>query len=217
MLRTGVSALALGTVVSVLLLSGAAATASATTRTAFGVNLVKDPGFELATGGNGTAQHAMPHWISSVPEFTATSYGTANFPTKKESKRIAGGKVFASCGNGVASNDLLQRVPLHGLNGLIDAGRVRATISVMEATFAADNDTARASLSALTAGQLASVLDAVTSGDLAHTNTRVQLKTDLVLPPDTRQLGIDLHGERLSGNYCDAYFDNVSVSLTKLP
>ena len=53
---------------------------------------------------------------------------------------------------------------------------------------------------------------------MAHTLRRfVLVQTSLILPADTRQLGIDLHGERFTGAYCDAYFDNVKVTLTKLP
>ncbi len=161
----------------------------------------------------------LPHWTTTNSALTATSYGTPEFPTVAESQRIGGGNVFAACGNSVASDDLLQEVPLHGLSSTIDSGHVRANLSVMLATFDADGDQATAYLEAFDGGQpLQVLLASVTTGALTNTGTRfVKLSTNLVLPKGTRAVNVDLQGTKNAGTYCDAYFDNVSVTLTNVP
>jgi hypothetical protein len=130
---------------------------------------------------------------------------------------VDGGKVFAACGNSVASDDLLQSIPLKGLGSSIDAGRVRVTFSALVATYAPDGDFATTTIEAFTASKpTRDLLGSVTTGDLTDTGTRfVTVSTTLVLPKGTRGLTVDLRGTKVSGNYCDAYFDNVSVTLTK--
>jgi hypothetical protein len=186
-------------------------------KTPYGVNLVVDPGFERAHGGDGYAVKALPGWSKQDPAFTATLYGSSGFPRASESKRIGGGKNFAACGDGVNSNNISQPIKLRGLAGAIDSHKVRATLTFSLATYSNLGDMGRGYLGFDTAGNPAVLLDGIDTGELTATDGKfVHLGTSGTLPTGTRQLFVELIGTRTDGDYCDAYFDNVSVVLSEI-
>jgi hypothetical protein len=217
----GLRAVAMGAIAVATLMVGGGSPAGAATAVPLGVNLVKDPGFEAATGGDGYSISALPKWKETTKNsFTATHYGAAGFLTKAESKRVGGGSTFASCGYG-GSGTIYQSIPLTGRGAMVDAGKLRATFSVLVATYGAPTDSVRdeaeAILYFLGAGTPPFVEDSLDTGRLSGTGDRfVQLRMSMIVPAHTRVLVPQLYGYRNTGAYCDAYFDNVSVTLTKV-
>jgi hypothetical protein len=188
--------------------------ATAVTATPYETNLVKNSGAEKGTAGDGYQLYPIPGWHKAEPAFTVANYGAPGLPNMEEAQRIGGSRHFFTCGDGVAANDLWQRIPITGRNAAIDSGHVRATFSVRIATYVNSPDHGSATLTFETGGSPSVLFDSLYTGELTGTQTRfVMLSNSLVVPAGTRQMYVYLDGARVSGNYCDAYFDNVKVEL----
>ena len=175
-------------------------------------NLVRNPGAEADIGGDGTSGVAPAHWQPNSP-FTVVVYGTPNFPTKAESRRIDGGKNFFSCGPG-SSSYAKQGITIHGRQAAIDGGHVKAALSVLVAGYGKQGDRGRATLDFVD-NEL--IIGTIHTSWVSATHGRFVLKSKARrVPTGTDSLSVTLQGQRDAvngGAYCDAEFDNVKVVL----
>ncbi len=202
----------------VLLLVSSTTSTLGLTATPLGKNLVKNPGAEAGIGGNGYTVLAIPNWHTDAGyDFTAAKYGSpGGFPTKAESTRIGGGTNFFTCGNG-PGNELRQTMRILGRNNPIDAGLIYYTFKARVATYGTQTDAGYLQLVGFTDSTLNTQTFNKVSQMVTGTNGRFRtLKMVDVMPANTRYLYLFLGGSRLEGDYCDAYFDNVSFVLKHL-
>lgn len=200
--------------VSLVAVSLPFAATPASAATPYKVNLVRNPGAEEGPGTNGYTTVPVPGWDVD-PNFTVVRYGSPDFPTKAEAKRIGGGKKFFSCGPNTKYIYARQIIGISGRGARIDAGRVRARMQVRLAGYLEGPD----------AGEMV-VIHLGSDGNEIDFRRRVTLfrgtsgrfvrkGTNYILPAGTRALRIELYAVRGNdgGSYCDVYFDNISVVL----
>ena len=203
-------------VVTLVLAMGFAPGTAALTKTPLNTNLVKNPGAEATVGGNGYTGGDPSKWNASGP-WKVVKYGSPGFPTKAESNRIGGGKNFFSCGPASGGGFLLQSTRLLGRNSQIDGELLQFTFSVRIATYDAQQDSGAARV--VFKDENGSVLDVFGTGGVSATNGRFLKRTlNDVIPAGARNASIYLDGNRVGGSadYCDAYFDKVSLVIKKL-
>lgn len=204
-------------VVSLLAIAFSVSPAAALTKTPLGVNLVKNAGFEATVGGNGYTINYPTKWDSSQGNWTVVKYGSTGFPTVAESNRIGGGKNFASCGPSTASSILFQEITILGRNSAIDAELLYIRVRVRLATYDSQDDNAQLHVNVYNGND--QQLTSFNTPAKTHTNGQFVLaKFSHVLPAGARSLIVVLEAHRVGGatDYCDAYFDNVSVVLNHL-
>jgi hypothetical protein len=189
---------------------------AAVTPTPFNTNLVKNPGFEAgAASPNGYTAVTVPNW--TTPQLgTVVAYGTAGgFPTKAESNRINGGKKFFASGphGPTLCGWAEQTIPVVGRNTRIDSGHLKITVRGLLGTYDSQTDTASVQTFFLdNGGQAISELEFHRS----KTNGKLQPGfISVVVPEATRSILIRLWADNTEG-YCDAYFDKISVKLSKI-
>jgi len=189
--------------------------------TPFNANLVKNPGAEAGSNSNdGSVGVPIPHWEGiSDSHFTVVPYGATNFPTKAEGNRIGGGKQFFTAGTYDTvygeCDDVSQSIFLTGLNSKIDGHHVKVVLSAWVATFDSQTDNAIVRMtigddSNNFLGTLKLPTQTATNGKFKH------LTASKVLPAKTRELTVKLQETVHQGNFCDAYFDNISVKLVQV-
>lgn len=191
----------------------APAGANAASTTPYGVNLLKNRGAEHAPVGS----EDLPSWDHAI-QFERVAYqpdgDKSGFPTESEAARVHGGSDFFSCGPNAASGIARQIIELHGRGSDIDGGRVRVTASVLIATYP-DGDSGSLKLNVSTNGS--------TYPELKHSDSIMSLGTfrkvtlTAELPAGAKAIEFVMSGIRANGAYCDAYFDNASLVLTRMP
>ena len=204
----------LGVAAMTVALSGSPA--AAVSPTPYNTNLVKNPGFEAGTASpNGYTSVTVPKW--TTPQLgTVVKYGTAGgFPTKAESNRISGGKKFFASGphGPTLCGWAEQTIRLVGRDAKIDSGHVKITVKGLLGTYDSQSDTASLQTFFLDNGG-----ESILELESSRTKTNGKLLPGfnaMVVPAATRQILIRLWADNTEG-YCDAYFDKISVKLTKI-
>jgi hypothetical protein len=212
--RPSISRVGSAAILAVLALTFAvsAAPAAAVTRTPYNTNLVKNPGFEAGQATGGYRWIAVPNW-QTYGNMTVVKYGApGGFPTLAEGARISGGKKFftmgtPSGGSTTCSQVALQVIPIRRRAAAIDSGHVRVSFRLYMGTYDSQPDTAVALLRS-------NVGDHIGHNVTKTDGSMVLQGITLVLPPGVRTLTVLLYSRNTQG-YCDAYFDRVSVVLTR--
>jgi len=195
----------------------AATPACAITPTPFGVNLVKNPGAEAGTASSdGHATVFVPHWETFAGS-TVVKYGQSGFPTHVEGNRIHGGHQFFSSGdydNGLGTcGDFRQSIVLKGIGSAVDNGHVKVTFKARVGTDG-DADVAHADLYFRDSNNHTVGFNGITRTKTVTSNALDLVKGSHVLPKHTRQLNVHLWADNVSADYCNAYFDNISVVIS---
>ena len=191
--------------------------AVAVTLTPYNTNLVKNAGFEAGSATGGYRWISVPNW-QTHGKMTVVKYGAPNgFPTLAEGASISGGKKFFTMGTPPDGSTTclavaLQSIPIRGRAAAIDAGRVRAFVSLYLGTYATQPDTAvayvQANIPSTASNQRLITFSATqTEGRMTGWAARPWI------PAGTRSLTIVLMSKETQG-YCDAYFDKVTVKLS---
>lgn len=215
----GARALAFSVLVGVGVLASAVP-ASAASTTPFNANLVKNPGAEAGSASpDGQSGVNVPHWDGvSGSTFTVVKYGTpGGFPSHAKGQHISGGKQFFTTGAWDSvygqCDDAKQSIFIHGRSSAIDHGHVKVVVSAYLATFSNQSDTAHLNLyfgddSNNSLGGAHVKPQTATNDNFHH------VTTSRVLPKRTREITIDLWASNVpTDQYCDAYFDNISVKI----
>ena len=198
----------------------ASAPALAAKPTLFGVNLVKNGSAEAGpVSATGQTAVSIPNWqVVSGTGFTVVKYGTpGGFPTKGQAPPKAGKRFFSDgVGSGATCNEIDQVIPISGHGSLIDGGHVAVTASAWMATYSNQSDTAAVALYFDTAAGTA--IRGMVLGSATRTNDEfIQVTESIPLSVGTRKLEVAI--EAVGGHdgaYCDAYFDKISLKLTKI-
>ena len=188
----------------------------------FGTNLVKNGGFEVDAGGNGTTLVRPSKWTPGSPigDATVVTYGASGgFPTASSPGPPSRGLNFVAGGNGYAQSELFQRINVSWAASTIDAGDAQCVAAAFVGGYGAQADNVAVYLD-LRDGSTFQIGNAtipwVTPAQRGNTTGLFRRFWKGKLPVGTRY--IDLHPtfRRYSGAYNDGYLDAVSLKLNDL-
>ena len=189
--------------------SAVLATAPASAATAYGENLLKNPGAESGDPGA-----SVPRWETDT-DFTVVSYGARGVPSTKQGKAIDGGAQLFSTGpysmNFDACGSGLQYIKIKQRNKDIDGGRVRVTLQGFLGT-KATSDTATVTVQFRDANNHQVGSKQLTIGPVSTAGKLLEDTASRTVPEGTRILRVQLLGNTVEQT-CDAFFDNLSVVL----
>jgi hypothetical protein len=184
--------------------------ASAAHATPFGENLLVNPGAEDGSGTIGYTTVPIPGW-APVNQATVVRYGSAGFPTRAESDRIHGGRKFFSCGKS-GGGVINQTVRIRGRNTSIDTGHMQLRVKGRIATYDSQTDAGRIQVIPLKGTQ--DTIDQLSTPTVSASGGIFKtVSLTVTAPPLTRYVLIRLYGQTVEGDYCDAYFDKVSLVI----
>jgi hypothetical protein len=166
-------------------------------------NLLLDPGAE--TGGA---------W-AFANGFTRERYGTFAMPSLPAGAALGGGGAFFA-GGPAATGAATQRVDVGGAGLEIDRGTATATLSGLLGGYRGDADAGALEATFLDpVGAPIGTVALATPSAAERRNVTTLLprgRTDAV-PPLTRAIDVTMRATRADGDYDDAYFDNVALTL----
>ena len=181
----------------------------ASAATAYGENLLKNPGAESGDPGA-----LVPRWETDT-DFTVVPYGSPGVPSKKQAKAIAGGQqlfstgpyseAFDACGLGMQFIRIRQR------DQDIDSGKVRVTLQGYLGTKLV-SDTATVTIQFRDGNNHQVGSKQLTIGPVSTAGKLVEDAAARTVPVGTRILRVQLLGNPVEQR-CDAFFDNLSVVL----
>ncbi|MBM3475707.1 MAG: hypothetical protein FJX75_20775 [Armatimonadetes bacterium] len=188
----------------------------------FGKNLVKNGGFEVDSGGDGSTLIRPSRWVpgSPVGDATVVTYGApGGFPTVASPGPPSRGKNFVAGGKGYGESQLFQRVNVSWAAATIDAGDAQCVIAAFLGGYGAQQDrvSIQFELRDATLWEIRqATVTSVTAADRGNQTGLLRRFWKGKLPVGTRY--IDLHPifTRYSGPYNDGYLDAVSVKLNDL-
>ena len=206
---------ALAAVASLLL---AASPAGAAVATPYGTNLVHNAGAQDGpASSNGQHAVSIPSW-DTFANMTVVRYGTSGFPTTSQSARFAGGTKFFSTGPYSDTfgqcGDAQQTITLRGRASVIDAGKVRVTLSGRVG--AAGAATAHFDLYFRNAENHQVSVNGLATSISGTGRTLPAVQHTRILPRNTRLLRVHLWADGVDSGYCKAWFDKVKVVITKV-
>jgi hypothetical protein len=179
-----------------------------------------------ATDATTVSPVPIPGWTttSNFTEHTYIPPGTSSwFPDTTQSPAINGGTQFFAGGpyDGVHNvQTATQDVNVAAAAPEIDAGGVLATLSAYLGGYDSQEDQGKAT--AIFLGPVSQPLGSLTIGPVTAENRN--FTTELLprsgvgaVPPGTRTIQVVMTARWFEGNYNDAYFDNLSLTLNALP
>src|SRR5262249_6981394 len=135
-----------------------------------------------------------------------------------EATRIGGAKNFFSCGPAVSSGQLHQSIQLLGRNAQIDGELLYVKVKARIATYDSQQDWGQ--IIVIFQDADFGILKATKTPQVTASNDRFQkVSFSAVVPAGTRFVLFELYAGRPGAgatDYCDAYFDNVSMTLNQL-
>ncbi len=191
--------------------SGAAALAAtpASAATAYGENLLKNPGAE--SGDPGTV---VPRWETDT-DFTVVPYGSPGVPSRKQAKSIDGGEQLFSTGPYSMNFDAcglgLQFIRIKQRDKDIDSGKVRVTLQGYLGTKSI-SDQATVTIQFRDGNNHQVGSKQLTIGPVSTAGKLLEDTASRTVPDGTRILRVQLLGNPVEQT-CDAFFDNLSVVL----
>jgi hypothetical protein len=199
-----------------LLLS--AGTVGAVTVTPFNTNLVKNPGAEAGVATSDGLGVPIPGWETiSDSNFTVVKYGELGGPSKAQSNAINGGRKFFFAGKYDAvygqCDDAIQNIKLNGRNAQIDGRHVKVTLSAWLDSLNSD-DLARVTLTF--GDDTNNVISRIRVGAQGPTAQFVHRSVSVTVPAHTRQVTVRMYDAGSTTDYCDAFFDKISVKLVQI-
>ncbi len=185
------------------------AAAPASAATAYGENLLKNPGAESGSPGA-----VVPRWETDT-DFKVVPYGSTGVPSKKQGKAIDGGEQLFSTGpysvNFDACGSGLQFITITRRNKDIDSGKVKITLSGYLGTKSiSDSATVTVQFRDGNNHQIGS--RQLTIGPVSTAGKLLEDSASRKVPAGTRILRVQLLGNTVEQT-CDAFFDNLSVVL----
>lgn len=208
-----------GTILTLLASAALAVTpASALARTAYGSNLVKNPGAQsgsASSSGNGVV--SIPRW-DTFANMTVVRYGTSGFPSVGRGNAIKGGTKFFSAGRldpGLGQcGQAEQVIVLSGRSSLVDSGRIRVRFSGKVA--ASGPAVAHIDLLFRDANNHSVGSNGIQRTVQGSGTTFRSISASRILPKRTRLLRVKLWADGVDSGYCKAYFDNIKVTISKV-
>jgi hypothetical protein len=181
----------------------------ASAATAYGENLLKNPGAESGAPGA-----LVPRWETDT-DFTVVPYGSPGVPSLKQGKSIDGGRQlfstgpysmdFDACGLGIQFIKIKQR------DKDIDSGKVRVTLQGYLGTKSI-SDQATVTIQFRDGNNHQVGSKQLTIGPVSTAGKLLEDTASRTVPDGTRILRVQLLGNPVEQT-CDAFFDNLSVVL----
>jgi hypothetical protein len=210
-------ALAVSGVSGSLILSKPAA--AATVPSAAPVNLIADPGAELAKPDPDGGTVPVPGWKSNKGSmFTAVAYGAAGgFPDKQSPGPKSRGKNFFAGGPSGSTSGASQIDSLTRYEKLISSGKAKFKLSAYLGGYSSQGDYATLTVTWLTAK--GAVLGHTTIGPVTPAQRKdvtglLPRSASGKAPAAARKADVILHMVREDGEYVDGYADNLSLTIT---
>jgi hypothetical protein len=186
-------------------------------------NMLANPGAEQGPAAADPAIVDPPPGWSPSPGTTQVAYGASGgFPGAAVSAAIGGANAFFAGGPNVANSGGVQFFTLSPAAGaIVDAGRVRATITGDLGGIAGQSDRATFAVSfengtQMTLGDGISI-GPVTDAERGGVTTLLPRTATGLVPPGSRRIFASLNLERQAGTYNDGYADNLSLVLQAVP
>ncbi|MBM3475706.1 MAG: hypothetical protein FJX75_20770 [Armatimonadetes bacterium] len=183
----------------------------------FGRNLVKNGGFEMDTGGDGSADVAPSKWTRPEGKATVVLYGApGGFPTASSPGPPSRGNNFVAGGNGSALSRLYQRVNVSWAAATIDAGDAQCIVAAFVGGYGSQGDSVAIYVKFRDASGVeidGGLVPNVTPADRGNKTGLLRRTWKGKLPAGTRFIDLNPKFERVSGQYNDAYLDAVSLKL----
>lgn len=205
-------------VVGVVSVVGLALQVSAGATPGAGKNLIVNGNAEQGQGVNdvnGVAAE-IPGWTRKG-KFTVVKYGApGGFPEAKVSTTVAGGKNFFAGGPANPGSAISQDNNVTSKKGLIDAGKLKATLSGYIGGYASQSDSLIATATYLSAAGTklgALKIGPVSASARANTTGMIKKTATGAVPKKTRTIRVTLGANRNDGSYNDGYADNLSLTL----
>jgi hypothetical protein len=176
-------------------------------------SLIRNAGAERGPHAYPEVAVPIPMW-SAGKRFTVQPYGPPGQLPRREARRMGGEQQFFACGWRTTNAKLSQTVQLIGRRRMTDRGRLNVSLRVMIAAYGPDGDKGRAIVRFLDSSR--ELIAARYTRWVSNTGVRYEpshLKARV--PAGTRAIQLQLHGVRRKGLYCNAYFDNVRLQLSR--
>ncbi len=184
---------------------------------ATGVNLVLNPGFDAAAGGNGGTVVAAPSWSSTADPTVVRWDAGGGFPVVGDPGPSDRGANFASGGFSATASEFVQVVDLSVDAALIDAGVMSFTVSGYLGGFASQDDYATLSVVFLSGNDsplgLVSLEGPFAAERQNLTGLLLRSATGTV-PAQSRGARVTITFTRTAGSFNDGYADSISLVLT---
>jgi|EndMetStandDraft_8_1072994.scaffolds.fasta_scaffold432022_2 hypothetical protein len=182
-------------------------------QTPLNANLVRNAGAEMGPHSYPEVAVKIPRWAEGK-RFSVQPYGYPGQLPISESRRINGQRQFFACGWGTTDTKLSQEIALVGRRRLTDRGGLRVEFKVMIAAYGRDGDRGRGIVRYLDA-QRETIAARSTRWVSTQSVRYTRRGFTMPLPRGTRYIRVQLHGVRQAGLYCNAYFDNVRLKLSR--
>lgn len=200
-----------------LIVAALATAFTAAAQPSAGPNLIVNGNAEQGESGDGYAVVAeIPGWTRKG-KFTVARYGSPNgFPDASIQGKVRGGNSFFAGGPENPGSSVSQDIDLTPKKGLVDRGKLRATLSGYIGGFATQNDSliATAIFRSQAGKRLGSIrIGPVTAAARNNATGMLLQKATASVPKQTRSIRIVLGATRLGGAYNDGYADNLSLTL----
>lgn len=212
-------ALAVGGVTGSLIVSKPAAAATVSAPAAAPVNLIADPGAELAKPDSDGGTVPVPGWKSNKGSmFTAVVYGASGgFPDKKSPGPKSRGKNFFAGGPSGSTSGASQIDALTKYVKLISSGKAKFTLSAFLGGYSSQGDYATLTVTWLTAKGAVlghTAIGPVTPAQRKDVTGMLPRSASGKVPKAARKAEITLHMVREDGEYVDGYADNLGLTIT---
>ena len=180
-------------------------------------NLIVNGSAEQGEAGDGYEIVAdVPGWARKG-KFTVVSYGAPNgFPDSTAKALVRGGSNFFAGGPENPGSALSQDIDVAAKKGLIDGGRLKATLSGYIGGFATQNDSliATAIFRSQAGARLGSIrIGPVNAAARKNVTGMILQRATAPVPKQTRSVRIVLAATRAGGAYNDGYADNLALIL----
>jgi len=200
-----------------LVVALAAGPVTAATTTPLNANLVKNPSAEAGPATADGSGVPIPNWETVTDSnFTVVKYGTPGGPTKSQGSAFNGGKKFFWAGNYDQTygqcDDAIQNIKINGRNSQIDGHKLKVTLSAwVEALHS--TDLARVTLTF--GDDTNNFISSIRVGQQGAKTTFSHPTVTVKVPAHTRQVTVRMYDAGTSNDFCDAFFDRISVTLSQ--
>jgi hypothetical protein len=183
------------------------------------VNLIKDPGAELAKPDSDGGKVKVPNWTPAKgSQFTATAYGAeGGFPDKNTPGPKHRGKAFFAGGPSGNTSGATQSDSLKSYARLIASGKAKFKLTGWLGGWSDQGDNARLTVTWTTSSGKAlghATIGPVTAAQRHDVTEFLYRATSGLVPKGAATAVLTLHMVRDDGEYIDGYADNLSLTIS---
>ena len=175
-------------------------------------NLIRNPGAEEGTGGDGSVVSPIPAW-NITSNFVVQNYGVGDMPASQSSP-INGGRSYFMGGPNTALSSATQSVDLGSLRLDIDAGLLTADLSAYLAGWELQGD--NMTVTATFMDSAGAPLGTMQLGPQAGSNqVWIHHERTAPVPIGARSVSVNMLAIRTDGAWNSCYADSLSLVLSR--